>query len=191
MGDLLKNTYTYPTWLAPIAGMMLLISTILAPSAHALSTVTAKMPKVSTANLKSKAAVTSAKKTLLRVKVKSLSQVAPFALKAKDQTNTKKMKSNKALRAKVTATVWASSWTATKIAFYESRDNCKAVGQHGYYRGKWQMDPSFWATYGGLKFAKRPDLATCSQQDIVAYNGWVSRHYQPWQTYSVVNNLRG
>ena len=34
----------------------------------------------------------------------------------------------------------------------------------------------------GRQFAARPDLATCAQQDVVAYRGWVDRWWQPWST---------
>ena len=31
------------------------------------------------------------------------------------------------------------------------------------------MDATFWRVYGGLKYAPRPDLATCHEQNLVAY----------------------
>ena len=76
--------------------------------------------------------------------------------------------------------VWITSPTAIKVIKKESRGNCKAVGAKGKYRGKWQMNSAFWKTYGGLEFAARADLATCEQQDQVAYRGWLARGWQPW-----------
>ena len=48
------------------------------------------------------------------------------------------------------------------------------------YRGKWQMGASFWAAYGGKAYASRADLATCAEQDRVAYRGWVAAWWNPW-----------
>ncbi len=86
----------------------------------------------------------------------------------------------KAQRPTVTFDVWITSPTAIKVIKKESRGNCKAVGAKGKYRGKWQMNSAFWKTYGGLEFAARADLATCEQQDQVAYRGWLARGWQPW-----------
>lgn len=81
---------------------------------------------------------------------------------------------------------WASSWAARRVAECESGGNPRAVNPSGKYRGKWQMDRSFWRTYGGLRFASRPDLATEAQQDEVAYRGWLARGWQPWSCRSVL-----
>lgn len=86
----------------------------------------------------------------------------------------------KAQRPTVAFDVWITSPTAIKVIKKESRGNCKAVGAKGKYRGKWQMNSAFWKTYGGLEFAARADLATCEQQDQVAYRGWLARGWQPW-----------
>jgi hypothetical protein len=75
---------------------------------------------------------------------------------------------------------WVASAHALRVANCESNGNPRAVSRTGKYRGKWQMDADFWRTYGGLKYAPRPDLATESEQDRVAYNGWLARGWQPW-----------
>ena len=87
---------------------------------------------------------------------------------------------SKAERPTVSFEVWITSPTALRVIKKESRGNCKAVGAKGKYRGKWQMNAGFWKTYGGLEFAPRADLATCEQQDQVAYRGWLARGWQPW-----------
>lgn len=86
----------------------------------------------------------------------------------------------KAQRPTVAFEVWITSPTAIRVIKKESHGNCKAIGAKGKYRGKWQMNASFWRTYGGLEFAPRADLATCEQQDQVAYRGWLARGWQPW-----------
>jgi hypothetical protein len=43
------------------------------------------------------------------------------------------------------------------------------------------MDADFWETYGGLKYASRPELASETEQDAVAYRGWLARGWQPWE----------
>ena len=87
---------------------------------------------------------------------------------------------SKAARPTVSFEVWITSPTAIRVIKKESKGNCKAVGANGKYRGKWQMNAGFWKTYGGLEFAPRADLATCEQQDQVAYRGWLARGWQPW-----------
>ena len=87
---------------------------------------------------------------------------------------------SKAVRPTVSFEVWITSPTAIRVIKKESKGNCKAVGAKGKYRGKWQMNAGFWKTYGGLEFAPRADLATCEQQDQVAYRGWLARGWQPW-----------
>ena len=87
---------------------------------------------------------------------------------------------SKAVRPTVSFEVWITSPTAIRVIKKESKGNCKAIGAKGKYRGKWQMNAGFWKTYGGLEFAPSADLATCEQQDQVAYRGWLARGWQPW-----------
>lgn len=75
---------------------------------------------------------------------------------------------------------WVASEHARRVANCESGGDPRAVSRTGKYRGKWQMDADFWRTYGGLRYASRPDLATESDQDRVAYAGWLARGWQPW-----------
>lgn len=86
----------------------------------------------------------------------------------------------KAKRPTVSFEVWITSATAIKVIKKESHGNCKTTGSKGKYRGKWQMTAGVWKTYGGLQFAPMADLATCDQQDQVAYKLWLARGWQPW-----------
>jgi hypothetical protein len=42
------------------------------------------------------------------------------------------------------------------------------------------MSSAFWKTYGGKQFASKPEMASCRDQDLVAYNGWIVRGWAPW-----------
>ena len=81
---------------------------------------------------------------------------------------------------------WRTSSAARAVAECESGGDPHATNPSGKYRGKWQMDADFWQTYGGLKFAARPDSATEYQQDLVAYKGWQARGWQPWECRKVL-----
>ncbi len=76
--------------------------------------------------------------------------------------------------------VWRVSAFSRYISMKESHRNCKAVGRSGKFRGRWQMNAAFWKTYGGKKYASKPDKASCYEQDLVAYNGWIVRGWAPW-----------
>ena len=190
----MKSILSFPRGIATAVSLLIVFASILAPSAYALKANTSSTNRyylkvTSPQNNKSidrKSSTSSPVGDYLRVMPKAL-KYGVVNLKKMDPTNTKKMKLSRAARESISVKTWATSWTASQIAYYESRNNCKDVSSNGIYRGKWQMDPGFWATYGGLKFATSPDLATCEDQDIVAHNGWVSRHYEPWQTYSLIN----
>jgi hypothetical protein len=65
-------------------------------------------------------------------------------------------------------------------------DGPRAVSLTGKYRGKWQMDASFWRTYGGLSFAETPERATEVEQDLVAYRGYLARGWEPWTCRKVL-----
>lgn len=75
---------------------------------------------------------------------------------------------------------WRGSHAYLAVLHCESKGDYGAVSRTGKYRGGWQMDASFWRTYGGLKYASRPELATPLEQDMVAYRGYLSRGWQPW-----------
>jgi hypothetical protein len=48
------------------------------------------------------------------------------------------------------------------------------------------MDADFWRTYGGLRYAHAPELASTTQQDLVAYRGFLDRGWQPWECARIV-----
>jgi hypothetical protein len=87
---------------------------------------------------------------------------------------------SKSERKKVSFKTWVNSPTAKFLKKKESSNNCKAVGYKGMYLGTWQMSAGFWNTYGGKKYAPKANLATCQQQDLVAYKGWLARGWSPW-----------
>ncbi len=87
---------------------------------------------------------------------------------------------SRAAREAVSFEAWQAAPFTKFIAKRESNRRCKAVNRTGKYRGRWQMDKNFWASYGGKKFAKRPDKASCAEQDLVAYRGWIARGWKPW-----------
>ncbi len=97
-----------------------------------------------------------------------------------DITLTKDAKLYKQARELIPFEVWRTSAFTRYISMKESHRNCKAVGRSGKYRGRWQMSAHFWKTYGGKQFASRPDKASCLEQDMVAYNGWIVRGWAPW-----------
>ena len=97
-----------------------------------------------------------------------------------DITLSKDAKLYRGARELVPFEVWRVSPFARFISMKESHRNCKAVGRSGKYRGRWQMSPAFWKTYGGKQFASKPDKASCRDQDLVAYNGWIVRGWAPW-----------
>lgn len=72
------------------------------------------------------------------------------------------------------------NWRA--LALCESSGNPRAVSHGGRYRGAFQMTAGFWRTYGGLRFAARPDLATYAEQLVVAKHGYAARGRAPWPT---------
>ena len=87
---------------------------------------------------------------------------------------------SKAERKKVNFSNWVSSPTAKYVKRIESRGNCKATGGNGKYQGTWQVNADFWKTYGGKKYASKASKATCLEQDLVAYRGWLARGWSPW-----------
>lgn len=53
------------------------------------------------------------------------------------------------------------------------------VSATGKYRGAYQMDSSFWASYGDGS-APTADQATVASQDDAAWRGYLARGYGPW-----------
>jgi hypothetical protein len=97
-----------------------------------------------------------------------------------DVTLTGGTRKSRAAREQISFEQWKAAPFTKFIATKESNRRCKAVNRSGKYRGRWQMDKNFWSSYGGKKFAKRPERASCAEQDLVAYRGWIARGWQPW-----------
>ena len=70
-------------------------------------------------------------------------------------------------------------WDA--LAACESSGHWDDNTGNGYYGGI-QADLNFWRSYGGLRFAARPDLASRAEQITVALRGWRARGSSPWPT---------
>ena len=87
---------------------------------------------------------------------------------------------SKAERKKISFEVWVNSPTAKYVKKVESHNNCKSTGGKGKYQGTWQVSAGFWQSYGGLKYASKASKATCNEQDLVAYMGWLARGWSPW-----------
>lgn len=68
----------------------------------------------------------------------------------------------------------------------ESERDGSWAHHYGAHRGYWQMDADFWRTYGGLEFASHPDYASESEQDLVAYRGYLARGWEPWTCARIV-----
>lgn len=83
-------------------------------------------------------------------------------------------------RKKISFKVWVNSPTAEFLKKVESNNNCKSTGGNGKYQGTWQVNAGFWKTYGGKKYASKASKATCREQDLVAYKGWLARGWSPW-----------
>jgi Transglycosylase-like domain len=83
-------------------------------------------------------------------------------------------------RKKISFEVWVNSPTAKYVKEAESHNNCKSTGGNGKYQGTWQVNAGFWKTYGGKKYASKASKATCREQDLVAYQGWLARGWSPW-----------
>jgi hypothetical protein len=86
----------------------------------------------------------------------------------------------KAQRKQVTFEVWVNSPTAIYVKKAESHNNCRSTGSKGKYQGTWQVTAGFWKSYGGLQYASKATKASCHQQDLVAYKGWIARGWSPW-----------
>ena len=81
----------------------------------------------------------------------------------------------------IAAQSWAQSSKARDVIDCESSNNPGAISATGKYRGLWQMDADFWRSYGGLDLASTPDRASRAEQNYVAYRGYVSRGWNPWE----------
>ena len=68
------------------------------------------------------------------------------------------------------------------LRYVESRNHLTSVSYSGA-GGLYQFMPLIWKSYGGLKYAPTPELATGDQQDQVAVNVYMRNHgfYPEWQ----------
>lgn len=105
---------------------------------------------------------------------------AVLARAGSDVTRTSAARSSRAHRQSISVRAFVSSPHARRVVYRESKGQCGVVNPSGKYRGKWQMDRNFWRAYGGKAFASTPDRATCAEQDIVAWRGWVASWWHPW-----------
>ena len=90
--------------------------------------------------------------------------------------------SSRSARAAVSLTAFVHSRMGCKVTVRESGGDCSVSNPSGKYMGKWQLDMWEWPNYGGLAFAARPNLASCAQQDVIAYRNWRDRGWEPWTT---------
>jgi hypothetical protein len=82
--------------------------------------------------------------------------------------------------APVGAVSWAASDRVQRLRKCEGgAKGYRAVSGSGTYRGAYQMDRSFWLTYGGDP-SLTADQAPPWMQDQVAYRGFLDRGWQPW-----------
>jgi hypothetical protein len=99
---------------------------------------------------------------------------------AEDATITRKARLSQEHRASIDLATWRASKHGHDISWRESHDQCHVVSSDGSYRGKWQMSRSLWRAYGGRKFARTPERATCKEQDRIARRVWIAQWWWPW-----------
>ena len=80
-----------------------------------------------------------------------------------------------------------STWL--RLVQCEATGNWSANTGNGYYGGL-QADTSFWRRHGGLEYAPRADLATPTQQMLVAERGLVAQGWGAWPACSRRLGLR-
>jgi len=97
-----------------------------------------------------------------------------------DPTLTRRMLTSPTARRTMTFALWRSSVHGYGISYREAKLTCTAVSPAGLYRGKWQMSATLWRAYGGLRYARTANTASCVQQDAVAFAVWRSNGWKPW-----------
>lgn len=93
----------------------------------------------------------------------------------------------KAAAAAMPAGTTAKMWAALRDC--EASGNYAARSSSGKYQGAYQMDRSFWVTYGGDPSIS-PAQASPAAQDAVAYAGFRARGRSPWTADKVKCGLR-
>jgi hypothetical protein len=106
--------------------------------------------------------------------------LSPAPAFAGDVTMTRKAKHSQAHRATIDLKSWQKSKHGREISWRESNNRCDVVSSDGINHGKWQMTLQLWRSYGGPKFAKTPERATCLEQDRVARRVWIDQWWGPW-----------
>lgn len=106
--------------------------------------------------------------------------LTPAPASADDATTTRKAKHSQAHRASIDLKTWQRSKHGRAISWRESNNVCRIVSASGEHHGKWQMTQTLWRSYGGRKYAKSADRATCLEQDKVARRIWVDNWWWPW-----------
>lgn len=89
----------------------------------------------------------------------------------------------------------ASAGAGPPIGVWDRLAACEASGDWGNvrnpkYKGGLQMDATFWANYGGLKYAAAPQYATRAQQIEVAIRGQAVQGWGAWPVCSRILGLR-
>jgi peptidoglycan hydrolase-like protein with peptidoglycan-binding domain len=129
------------------------------------------------------AAAAAARKAAAAAASRDESRPAPApapSTSTSDPTMTSAARTSRAAREAVSFSAWLASPHGRMIVRRESGGSCTIVSPSGAYRGKWQMGAPFWSSYGGLAYASTPDRASCSEQDRVAYRGWIASWWYPW-----------
>lgn len=99
----------------------------------------------------------------------------------KPQASTRASRARTASQAAPTGfAAWLASPTSKRVSWRESNNRCDITNPTGKYQGKWQFDTATWLSNGGGKYAPHAHLATCHEQDLVAYATWKRRGWAPW-----------
>jgi hypothetical protein len=90
--------------------------------------------------------------------------------------------------------VAVASPVAAAPSIWQRLAQCESTGRWAIvnppYYGGLQQDLVFWRRYGGLAFAARPDLASPSQQILVAQRGQAVQGWAAWPACSRLLGLR-
>lgn len=150
--------------------------------AAAAAKAKAKAAAKARAVARARAAAAAARAAQLKAAAKKSPAKKPVAVYRGDITRSPAAMHSSRARAAIPMSVWRASATARHVVRAESGGNCRDVSASGTYRGCWQMTQGLWQGHGGRAFAARPELASCAQQDIVAYRIWVEQGWSPWST---------
>lgn len=87
------------------------------------------------------------------------------------------------------AEAWAAEPKTKAVRQCESGDDPRMEVNNGgtEYYGLYSDNLQFWITYGGQQYASTPNLASRQEQDIVNYQGFEARGWEPWQCATEVD----